>query len=95
MSSLYCFFKGMFSKGLMDGRGVFTHADGLKYEVSYYNDNISVVLKTVVAFLPHVQHMYIFEHVDSTCCESDPTGRICVQCAHGPGHLHLAGWQHL
>lgn len=23
----------MFSKGLMDGPGVFTHADGLKYEV--------------------------------------------------------------
>lgn len=26
-------FKGMFSKGLMDGCGVFIHADGLKYEV--------------------------------------------------------------
>lgn len=26
-------FQGMFSKGLMDGSGLFIHADGLKYEV--------------------------------------------------------------
>lgn len=30
-------YKGMFSKGLMDGFGTFTQAGGLKYEVAYRN----------------------------------------------------------
>lgn len=32
--TLYLIFKGMFSEGLMHGRGTYSWADGMKYEVS-------------------------------------------------------------
>lgn len=38
------FLKGMFCRGLMDGRGVFTRADGLKYEVGHNDDIITVLI---------------------------------------------------
>lgn len=70
----------------MDGRGVFTHADGLKYEV-----------KSVIMFIFKCSYCFCvyFVKVQIQHCASDPTGRFCVQRAHGPGRLHLAGWQHL
>lgn len=47
-------FKGMFSKGFMDGPGVFTNADGLKYEVLWdIVMSFSFVLRRAID-LPHV-----------------------------------------
>lgn len=34
-SPFFVYLKGTLSMGLMDGRGVFTGADGLKYDVRY------------------------------------------------------------
>lgn len=72
----------------MDGPGVFTHADGLKYEVLWdILMSFSDVWRRAID-LPNV--FLIVCHVQRTFCAFDPTGRICEQFAHGPGHLHLA-----
>lgn len=85
--------KGMFCKGLLDGPGAFTRADGFKYEVLW-----DVVLSFSVVWSRAVDLPRAFLNVcrvQWTGCEFDPTGRLCEPLAHGPGHLHLAWWQHL
>lgn len=92
----------MFFRGLMQGYGVFTRADGLKYEVGHSHRYVCICTTFLNIITPNRMSMCEGSQTSSAQRKSDHQfflfflkGWIEEQHTRGPGHIHLAGWQQL